>query len=80
MSTKWTFHGKKSKHDVYSGEKWMKGCCKCLLEHAMKIIKFEKKKMMPLTNEEHNSYLNQSNCHICTRKFEDKYTNEKKLP
>ena len=65
MSTKWTFHGKESKHDVYSGEKCMKNCCKCLIEHAMKIIKFEKKKMMPLTNEERNSYLNQANCHIC---------------
>ena len=78
MSTIWTFDGKENKHNVYSGEEYMKMGCKSLREHAMKIINFKKKKMMPLTNEEQKSYLNQANCHICKRKFEDKYTNDKK--
>ena len=30
----------------------------------MKIIDFEKEKMIPLTNEEYQSYLNQINYHI----------------
>ena len=41
----------------------------------MKIINFEKKKMMALTNEEYESYLNQINHHICKKKCEHKYTN-----
>ena len=43
----------------------------------MKTINFEKKKMTPLTNQEYESYLNQRNCHICKKKFEHKYTNDK---
>ena len=33
----------------------------------MKINNFEKKKTIPLTNEEHKSYFNQINCHICKK-------------
>ena len=47
----------------------MKKFCKSLREHAMKIINFEKKKMIPLTNEEYESYFNQTSYHICNRKF-----------
>ena len=48
-----------------------------LREHAMKIINFEKKKMIPLTHEEYESYLNQLSCHICRKRFDHKYTNDK---
>ena len=34
--------------------------------------------MIPLTNEEYELYLNQTNCLICKIKFEDNYTNDKK--
>ena len=54
----------------------------------MTIIKFEKKKMILLTNEKHESYLNQINCHsesylnqvnchICKKDFEHKHSNDK---
>ena len=33
------------------------------LRYAIKIINFDKKKMILLTNEEYESYLNQINCH-----------------
>ena len=36
----------------------------------MKIINFEKKKMLPLTNQEYISYHDKKNCHICREKFE----------
>lgn len=52
MSMIWVFDGMKSKHDVCNGKDCMKDFCKSLKEHTMKIIKFEKQKMIPLTNEE----------------------------
>ena len=33
----------------------------------MKIINFAKKKMIPLINEEYESYLNQKNCQFCKK-------------
>ena len=35
----------------------------------MKIIKYEKKKMIPLTKEENKSYEEQETCYICEQKF-----------
>ena len=64
MSTIWTFDGIENNHDVYRGENCMKKFCKSLREHSMKIINFEKKKRILLTNEEYESYLNNINCHI----------------
>ena len=50
-----------------------------LKEHARKIINFEKKKIIPLTNKELESHANPGNCQICDKKqFEDKYTDDKK--
>ena len=42
----------------------MKRFSESLREYKMKIIDFEKKKMIQLTNEDYESYLNQTNCHI----------------
>ena len=47
MSTIWTFDGKENKHDVHRGDECMKKFCGSLKEHEMKIINFEKKKMIP---------------------------------
>ena len=49
-----------------------------LQEHVMKIISFEKKKMIPFANEEYESYLNEINCRIFKNRFEHKYTNDKR--
>ena len=46
---------------------------------TIKITNFEKKKMIPMTKEEDESYLNQTNGHICNIKFEDKHTNHKNI-
>ena len=46
MSTMWTFHGMENNHDVYKSKDCMKKFCKSLKERAMKITKFEKKKMI----------------------------------
>ena len=47
----------------------MEKFCKDIRDQAMKIINFEKKEMIPLTNEEKKSYENQKICHICEIEF-----------
>ena len=47
----------------------MKIFCKDLKDQEMKIINCEKKEMIPLFNEEKESYENQETCHICNKEF-----------
>ena len=46
----------------------IKNLCKGLSDLAMKIINYEEKKMIPLTNEENESDEKQKVCHICKKK------------
>ena len=43
--------------------------CKDLKEQAMKIINYEKKEVIPLTDKEKESYENQEICYICEKEF-----------
>ena len=47
----------------------MKMFCKDLKEQAMKIINYEKKEMIPLTDEEKEVYENSEVCYICENFF-----------
>ena len=47
----------------------MERFCKDLTDQAMKIINHEKKEMIPLTNEEKESYEKQKVCYICEKEF-----------
>ena len=47
----------------------MEMLCKDLRDQAMKIINYEKKEMIPLTNEEKESYEKQKVCYICEKEF-----------
>ena len=47
----------------------MKMFCKDLKEQAMKIINYEKKEMIPLTDEEKEVYENSEVCYICEKIF-----------
>ena len=47
-----TFDGTENKHDVCSDEDCMKKFCESLRKYTMKIINIEKKKIIPLTNEQ----------------------------
>ena len=47
----------------------MKIFCEDLKDQTMKIINYEKKEMIPLTNEEKETYKNQKICHICEKEF-----------
>ena len=68
------FDATKNKPDCYSGLDRMKRLCKDLKEHATKIINFGKKEeIIPLTNEENESYIKQMVCHICKKEFSINY-------
>ena len=54
---------------------FMKKFCKDLRTHAMKIINYEKKKMISLTMEEKIHYDKQKICYICKKEFNN---NDKK--
>ena len=47
----------------------MERFCKDLREHTMKIINFEEKEMIPLTDEENKSYKKQKLFFICKKEF-----------
>ena len=47
----------------------MERFCKDLRDHAMKIINYEEKEMIPLTDKENKSYEKQKVCYICKKEF-----------
>ena len=47
----------------------MKMFCKDFKNQAKKIINYEKKQMIPLTDEEEESSENRKTCHICEKEF-----------
>ena len=69
LYTHCSFDAAKNKLDDCRGQDCMKKFCRDLKEHPTKIINFEKKKMMPLTNEENESYLKKDVCHISKKEF-----------
>ena len=65
MNTHCPFDATKNKLDYYSGKDCMERFLKNLKEHALKIINYEKKEIIPLTYEENRSYKKQKVCYIC---------------
>ena len=47
----------------------MKMFCKDFKNQAKKIINYEKKQMIPLTDEEKESSENRETCHTCEKEF-----------
>ena len=72
-----SFPSKKVKLDCYRGKDCMESFCKDFKEHAAKIINYEKKEMIPLTDEENKSYKKQKVCYICKKGFSTDYYNKK---
>ena len=57
----------------------MKILCNDLKEQADKIINYEKKEMIPLTDGEKETYENQKNCHICEKELCTDENNKKEF-
>ena len=55
----------------------MESFCKDLREHAMKIINYEKKEMIPLTDKKNKSCKKQKVCYICKKEFSTDDDNKK---
>ena len=64
-----SFDKSKTEWNFYSGKDCMEIFCKDLRDQVMKIINYEKKDMIPLTNEEKEFYEKQEVCYICEKGF-----------
>ena len=62
-----SFDKSKNECNYYREKDGMKMFCKDLKNQAKKIINYKKKEMIPLTNEEKESYENQKIYHICEK-------------
>ena len=69
LFTNCSFDATKKKRKCYRGYDCMKRFCKDLREHAMKIIDYEKKEMIPLIYNENKSHEKQKVCYICKKRF-----------
>ena len=67
--TNCSFNATKNKLDYYRGIDCTQELCKKLKDHALRIINYEKKEMIPLSEKENKSYEEQDVCHICRKKF-----------
>ena len=74
--TRCSFDESKNKINYYRGDDCMKKFCKDLREHAMKIINYEKKRMVSLTTEEKIHYNKHKIWYICKKEFNNNYTTE----
>ena len=69
LYTSCSFDKSNNKLSYYRGEDCMRRFCKDLKDHAIKIIDFKKKYMIPLTKEEKDNYNKENICHICKKDF-----------
>ena len=74
-----SFDKSKNERKYYRGKDCMKMFCKDLKDQAMKIINYEKKEMIPLTDKEKESYENQEICYICEKEHCTDENNKKEF-
>ena len=74
-----SFDSKQNKHSFYRGKDCIKNFCSDLKELATKIINYEEKGMIPLTDNENKFYEEQKECHICKKEFCYDRNEEKKF-
>ena len=74
-----SFDSKENKHNFYRGRDCIKKFCGNLKKLATKIINFEEKEMIPLTDNENKFYEEQKECHICQKGFCYDKNEEKKF-
>ena len=79
LVTSCSFDKSKKERKCFRGENCMKIFCKDLKNKAMKNINYEKKEMIPLTNEEKETHKNKKNCYICEEEFCASKNNEKEF-
>ena len=70
------FDKSKNEQKCYRGKDCMIMFCKDLRKQAIKIINYEKKKIIPLTDKDKETYENKKVCYICEKEF-SKYKKSK---
>ena len=70
-------HSTKNKLDCYRSKDCMERFCKNLQKHSTRIINYEKKEMIPLTDKENKFYEKQKVCYICKKEFSSDDNNKK---
>ena len=76
--TNCSFYKSKNKINYSRGDDCMKKFCKDLREQAMKIVNYEKKRMVLLTTEEKIHY-NKKKCYICKKEFNNNDKKQQKV-
>ena len=64
-----SFDASKNEHSYYREQNCMKKLCEKIKDQAMKIVSYEEKEMIPLTDEETKFYEKQKVHHICKEQF-----------
>ena len=64
-----SFDSRENKHKFYRRKDCIRRFCSYLKELAIKIINYEQKEMIPLTDNENKFYEEQEKCHICQKEF-----------
>ena len=64
-----SFDSKENKHNFYRGRDCIKRFCSDLKEPRTKMINYEEKEMIALTDNENKFYEEQEKCHICQQEF-----------
>ena len=77
LFTHCSFDATKNKLDYYRGKNCTKNFCLNLKEHAIKIINYEKKELIPLTGKEEKKHNKQKVCYICKIGFSTDDDNKK---
>ena len=77
LFTSCSFDSTKNKLDCYREKDCKERFCKNSKEHATRIINYEKKEMIPLTDEENNSCKKQEVCYIYRKGFSTDHYNNK---
>ena len=74
-----SFDSKENKHNFFRRKDCIKRFCSDLKEFGTKIINYEEKEMISLTDNENRSYEVQKKCHICQKGFCYDKNEEKKF-
>ena len=74
-----SFNKSKNGQSYYREKDCMERFSKDLRNQAMKIMNYENKEIIPLTNDEEKSYGKQKVCYICKKKFYTDKNNEKEF-
>ena len=67
LLTSCSFDKSENKQTYYRGRDCVKRFCADLKEHVTRITNYEMKPMVPLTEDEKESYGNQNLCHLCEK-------------